>query len=128
MITDPVMMADKLKKQRTITLRNFTRNETLITNLLKLNDASMPVVVCTLQYEKFRECWTKMEETQEHPCLTDPRKVRNLRGERPPKNHFAWSELEGDICVGIVRGRLGYEGSLCGEGVLQTGLRGGSFS
>ena len=31
--------------------------------------------------------------------------------------------LRGD-CVGIAWGRLGYKGSLCGEGVLRTGLRG----
>ena len=47
-----------------------------------------------------------------------------MRGEGPPQDHFAWGELEGDICVGIAWGRLGYKGSLCGEGVLQTGSRG----
>ena len=59
-----------------------------------------------------------------HPCLTDPREVRNLRGEGPPQDHFAWGELEDDICVGIAWGRLGYKGSLCGEGVMRTDLRG----
>ena len=65
MNTDLATMADavELKKQRSIALRNFTRNETLITNLL--DDASTPVVVCTPQYEKFRECWTKLEETHD---------------------------------------------------------------
>ena len=29
-----------------------------------------------------------------------------------------------DFCVKIAWGRLGYKGSLCGEGVLRTGLRG----
>ena len=56
-----------------------------------------------------------------HPC--HPREVRNLCGEAPRQDHFAWDELEGDICVGIAWGRLGYKGSLCGEGVLRTGLR-----
>ena len=42
-----------------------------------------------------------------HPCLTDPREVRNLRGEGPPQDHFAWGELEGDICVGIAWGLRG---------------------
>ena len=46
-----------------------------------------------------------------------------MRGEGPPQDHFAWGELEGDICVGIAWGRLGYKGSLCGEGVLQIGLQ-----
>ena len=46
-----------------------------------------------------------------------------MRGEGPPLDHFAWGELEGDICVGIAWGGLGYKGSLCGEGVLRTGLR-----
>ena len=59
-----------------------------------------------------------------HPCLTDPREVRNLRGEGPPKDHFAWGELEDDICVGIAWKRLGYKGSLGGEGVMRIGLRG----
>ena len=52
-----------------------------------------------------------------HPCLTDPREVRNLRGEGPPQEHFAWGELEGEFCEGIAWGRLFYNGSLCGEGV-----------
>ena len=58
-----------------------------------------------------------------HPCLTDPREVRNLRGEGPPQDHFAWGELEGDICVGVawagsvakvVCSERGY-GKMCGD-------------
>ena len=62
--------------------------------------------------------------TKLHPCLTDPLEIRNMRGEGPPQDHFAWDELEGDICVGIAWGLLGYKGSLCGDCVLRTGLHG----
>ena len=30
-----------------------------------------------------------------------------MRGEGPPQDHFAWGELEGDICVGIAWGLRG---------------------
>ena len=50
-----------------------------------------------------------------HPCLTDPREVRNLRGEGPPQDRFAWGELEGDICVGMAWG-------LRGDGSVTKGL------
>ena len=55
-------MADAAKKQRTIALRQYTRN---LNHLDKLLDDASPAVLVTPHFEKFQGSWTKLEEAQD---------------------------------------------------------------
>ena len=51
------------KKQRTVALRQYTRNHN---NLIKLLDEASPAVLVTPHFEKFQESWSKLEEAQDN--------------------------------------------------------------